>query len=87
MLGTCFYEYLYYTDSDILLFLFLLTNGLIVSRFGEKCQLSALNVKKCKGTIFMSPLSHAMFMSPLNTTVYVPTRAEQGTVCDCLCPH
>ena len=44
MLGTWFYEYPYCTDSDILLFLFLLTNVLIVSRFGKKCLLNTLNL-------------------------------------------
>ena len=43
MLCTCFFEHPYCTDSDIL-FLFLLTNVLIVSRFGKKPLLNALNV-------------------------------------------
>ena len=34
VLGTWYYEDPYCTDSDILLFLFILTNVLIVSRFG-----------------------------------------------------
>ena len=33
-LGTCSYEHAYCTDSNVLLILFLLTNVLIVSRFG-----------------------------------------------------
>ena len=39
-----FYEHRYCTDSDLLLFLFLLTNVPIVSRFGQNRLLNALNV-------------------------------------------
>ena len=34
VLGTCFYEHLYCTDSYVLLFLYLLTNVIIVNLFG-----------------------------------------------------
>ena len=44
MLGIFFYEHLYCTDSDILSFLFLLTNVLIVSQFGLKRLPNALKV-------------------------------------------
>ena len=44
MLGTRFYEHPHCTHRDILLFIFLLTNVLIVSPFGYKCLLNALHV-------------------------------------------
>jgi hypothetical protein len=44
VLGTWVNEHPYCTDSDIFLFLFLLTNVLIVSPFGYKCLLNALHV-------------------------------------------
>ena len=47
VLGTCFDENLYSADSDILLFLFLMTN--ILSRLGQKRHLNAtLNVNVTK---------------------------------------
>ena len=44
MLGTWSYEHPYCTDSDILWFIFLVTNVLIVSRCGSKRRLSARSV-------------------------------------------
>ena len=54
MLDTWFYEHLYFTDGDILLFLFHMTNVLSVSRFGQKRLRNALNVN----VNVVSPLSH-----------------------------
>ena len=44
VVDTCFKEHPYCTDSDLLSFFFLLPNVLILSRFGPKRLLNALNV-------------------------------------------
>ena len=63
MLGTWFFKHSYCTNSDILLFLFLLSNVLIVSRFGEKFLLPInVNVKKQLDVYWGGPMVELLLL-------------------------
>jgi hypothetical protein len=93
--GTFFYEYLYCTDSDILLFFFLLAIVLIASLFGHKRLLNALNVYIVEGALMSAgcvpghcrevrrmytlQYYHIFKVSPLFSGGVFHTRPSQGS--------